>query len=84
MKLLVKIDGIEVILDQERMEQLVELLTGTEKMLDHYVGHKAGDDGTNYTKTIKPYEASTDMTVRLLHDGIYTARKIRTESLGNN
>lgn len=83
MKYIVKIDSIEVILDQDRLDQLVDLLVGTEKMDQVYIGNKQGDDGTNYSKLIRSYEPSIELPVRCLHDGTYTMRKMRTEAHDN-
>lgn len=78
MKYIMKIDGIEVLLDQARMDAILDLLVGAEKVVEHYAGTGKGDDGGNYIKLIRPYEAHADMHVRLMHDGVYTARKLRT------
>lgn len=80
MKYLIKIDGIEVVLDQDRMDAVLDLLVGAEKLYEHYAGTGKGDDGGNYIKLLRPYEAHTDMPVRLMHDGVYTTRKLRTTS----
>lgn len=87
MKYLVKIDGVEVMLDEPRMEALLDLLIGAEKTYEHYAGTRKGDDGGNYNKLIRPFE-SNDFSVRLMHDGVYAARRMRTEAFdrenGNN
>ena len=80
MKYAVKIDNVDVLLDQERLDQLIDLLVGTEKLSQEYVGNMKGDDGTNYITLVRPYSAHVEMPVRCLHDGVYTARKMATEA----
>lgn len=80
MKYAVKIDNVDVLLDQERLDQLIDLLVGTERLVQEYVGNRKGDDGTNYITLVRPYVPHAELTIRCLHDGVYTARKMATEA----
>ena len=80
MKFIVKIDSNEVILDEARLAQLTELLIGSEKFVQQYVGSKKGADGSNYIQMVRKFEPRTELPIKPLHDGVYTTLKLRTEA----
>ena len=79
MKYIVQIAGQKVLLDETRMSELVNTLVGAEKLDEVYIGSGKGDDGSNYSKQIRPFEMETQLSVNVIPDTYYDAIVLKTK-----
>ena len=79
MKYVIQIAGQKVVLDDERMTQLTELLLGATMLNNSYVGTGKGDDGTNYSLQILPYDSENHLSLTAMSDSRYEALILKTK-----
>jgi hypothetical protein len=84
MMFVIKIGDDEVILDADQMETLTDLVQGASIKKNEWVGGNAGDDGTNYVNTVRPYCKENMLRPHVMHDDLFVTMEVKTKLFDEN
>jgi hypothetical protein len=79
MKYVIQLATEQVVLDQTQMDALSNILMGAQRFHNEYVGTGKGDDGTNYSKRVRPYIADEHLQIKVMSDETFDAYVLKTK-----
>ena len=81
MKFIVKIDGVEVLLDGAQVESLTAILQNCDKLYDKTVDKGQGTHGYNncYVHHLKPFNCAESLSLKVMPTEQYEAIKLITK-----
>lgn len=81
MKFIVNVDGTQMLMSYESMQELSKVFASCEKLVDYHVDKDKGTHGYNmsYIHHIKPFNLTEDFKVKMMDDEQYEATKLITK-----
>jgi hypothetical protein len=79
MRYVIQLASEQVILDQAQMDVLTSTLMGAQRFHNEYIGTGKGDDGTNYSKQVRPYVADEHLQIKVMSDETFDAYVLKTK-----
>jgi len=79
MRYVIQLASEQVILDQAQKDVLTSTLMGAQRFHNEYAGTGKGDDGTNYSRQVRPYVADEHLQIKVMSDETFDAYVLKTK-----
>ena len=73
------LNGQNVLVTQDQLDTVVTALLGAKRLSKEYRGRKAGDDGTDYSTVVRPFDTEEHLQLKPMVQDRYEALVLKTK-----
>ena len=84
MMFVLKVGEEDAVLNEAQMRSLLEILWGASVKKQEWVGSGQGDDGENYSSTLRPYVPQSMLRPYVMHEDAVEALRVKTQLFDEN